>query len=744
MSQHPFGNLLRHRRQHADLTIERLSERSGVSPRTISDIERGKSIGPHRRTVIALADGLGLAEHDRAEFLGAARRGRRGATSDATSASIRPFRLPDFSGREEEMAVLASLLSVESARTATPVLVTGAAGVGKTTVALEALHRATADSTEILFVNVHSPDALPLSPLQVLQALLRQTTGREEPDTMDDAVAAWRRASASGTLSVLLDNVTVEEQVRPVLTAARLVRVVLTSRRSLAGLEGCRRIVLGALARSAGIEFLGRMIPAHQREVGDLDELAQLCSDLPLALRIAGNRISSRPAWTVEDFTARLRAEATRLRHLVAGDLRVESTFALSFDALSPRSQQVFRSVPLIAGSSFRADMVASMHASGEETTREILDELADLALLEPLVGERYRIHDLLRIFADERLVAAQTVADIEAQRTRLRHWTLDTARTMAEVTEEMDAVAEPGAVTLASAREWLMTEADTWLEALKTAAAGPLIEQQAVLATTNALIQFAERWLSFAHWSTVTQIGVSAAERLGDDVALAEQLWWGAAVELGVFNGDAERAREMALRARATAEAAGSPLAATWALVTLAWSETVRGERAAAREAARIALAEAIAHSSAELQVQSRYFLAIDLLEDDPQGALAEALEMRRTLDDHESELSLREWNGANNSTTAISAKALLRLGRYADAVEVANRIMDDASFFPHESDFLARAYRHRGFAHLGLNEHDQARLDLRRALDLVEEHERPDWWAAEILEALASLEQR
>ncbi|MDQ0727864.1 helix-turn-helix domain-containing protein [Microbacterium sp. W4I20] len=743
MSQHPFGTLLRRRRQHADLTIERLSERSGVSPRTIGDIERGKSIGPQRRTVIALADGLELTGQERAEFLGAARPGRRGATGDHTSAAIRPLRLPDFSGREEQMRVIAAMLSPADTATSTPILITGTGGVGKTTVALEALHRATGDSTDVLFVNVHSPDTLPLSPLQVLQALLRQTATREEPDTMDDAVAAWRRASASGTLAVLLDNVTVEEQVRPVLTASHPVRVVLTSRRSLAGLEGSRRVVLGPLARPDGIAFLTRMIPEPQRTRGDLDELAQLCSDLPLALRIAGNRITSRPAWTVEDYTARLRAEATRLRHLVAGDLRVASTFALSFDALTPRSQLVFRSIPLITGSSFRADMVASMHPLEDETTAEILDELTDLALLEPLSGERYRIHDLLRIFAEEQLVAAQSADDIDAQRARLRRWTLDTTRTMALFTEEMDAAAGAGDVTLASARDWLTTESDSWLEALKVAAASPTDPQEPVLAAAGALIRFAERWLSFPHWRTVAQIAVTAAERLGDGVALAEQLQMMAALELALFDGDPDLAQEIAVRARAVAETAGAPEAASWALISVAWSETLRGETAAARESAGLALAEAIAHASPEAQVQSRYWIAMTLMEDDPESALAQAVEMRRTLDEHESDLPLREWNTANGVTTAIAAKALLALGRYAEAVDVADRIMDDASFFPHESDFLARAYRHRGFAHLGLGEHEKARLDLRQALDLVEEHERPDWWAAEILEALVPLEQ-
>lgn len=740
---HPFGELLRRRRQHADLTIERLSDESGVSARTISDIERGMSLGPQRRTVIALADALDLADHDRVEFLSAARPGRRGAAIDTTSVAVRPFRLPDFSGRDAEMRVLATLLSSEYATTTTPVLVTGTAGVGKTTVALEALHRATADSNDILFVNLHSPDTLPLSPLQVLQALLRQTGAADQPTTLDDAVAAWRRATATRTLAVLLDNVTTEEQIRPVLTATRPARVVLTSRKALAGLEGSRRVVLGALDRTESIELLSRIIPSSQRTRGDLGELADLCGDLPLALRIAGNRIASRPTWTVEDFAKRLRAGTTRLRQLVAGDLRVDSTFALSYEALTPRSQQVFRSIPLINGPSFRADMVASIHGFDDQATGEMLDELTDLALLEPLSGDRYRIHDLLRIFAEERLVSTQSRHDIDAQRDRLRRWTLETARTMAEFTEEMDAAAEDGEVTLDSAREWLMTEADAWLEALKVSAATSSDSQVAVLETANALVRFAERWLSFPRWREVGQIGVSAAEGLRDVAATAEQLQWMAALELAQFDADADTALEIARRARATAQEARASAVALWALISVAWSEVQRGEGDSAVRVARQALQEAIALRSTEGQVQSRYWIATVIMEDDPEGALREALEMHRALDEHEDELSLREWNHSNNAANAILAKVLLRLERYAEAIDVADRIMDDAQFFPHEPDFLARAHRHRGFAYLGLGEDGKARSDLRRALDLVQEHERPDWWAAEIQEALDSLDQ-
>ncbi|WP_187266837.1 helix-turn-helix domain-containing protein [Microbacterium hatanonis] len=743
MAQHPFGELLRRRRHYADLTLEHLAELAGVSTRTVSDIERGVSVGPQRRTVIALANALELADHDRAEFLGAARLGRLRTATNVSLSSIQPFRLPDFTGREAEMTALVSLLSSRTGEAASSVLVTGMAGVGKTTVALEAVHRATAGTSDVLFVNLHSPDTLPLFPLQVLQSLLRQKGPQEEHATMEGAFAAWRRVSAIEPLAVVLDNVTDEDQVRPVLATARPVVVALTSRRSLGGLEGCQRVVLATLPRADSIAFLARIIPEGQRARGDLAELAELCSDLPLALRIAGNRISSRPTWTVEDFVQRLRAHSSRLRHLVAGDLRVGSTFALSYEALSPRSRQVFRSLPLIVGSSFRADMVASIHGYDVETTDGILGELADLALLEPLSGDRYRMHDLLRIFAEERLGVSETPQEIEPGRARLRSWTLEKAREMALVDEEMDAAHEPGDVTLPSAREWLTTEADSWLDALRVAAATPTDSLDLVLGTAEALVQFAERWLSFPHWRTVARIAVTAAEQFGDEARLAKQLQMLSALELGLLDANPDIALEIARRARETAERAGAGDAATWALISIAWSETHRGESDAALRAARHALEEALEGGLVEPQVQSRYWIAIGLLDDDPEGALHQAAEMRTTIDDHESDLSLRQWSTLNNLSTAISAKVLIRLGRYSEAVEVANRMMDDAPFFPHEPDFLARAYRHRGFAHLGLGERENARSDLRRALDLVQEHERPDWWAAEIQDALDSLDR-
>ena len=67
-----FGGLLRGFRHGAGLTLEALSERSGVTGRAISNMERGHSRSPQRRTLVLLADALELSEPERAALVEAA------------------------------------------------------------------------------------------------------------------------------------------------------------------------------------------------------------------------------------------------------------------------------------------------------------------------------------------------------------------------------------------------------------------------------------------------------------------------------------------------------------------------------------------------------------------------------------------------------------------------------------------------------------------------------------------------
>ena len=134
---------LRGLRNAADLTLEGLAERSGVSVRTLSDIERGVSSAPQRRTVQALADGLRLQPPERAALLREARAQRAVPTHGQRSSAVARHRVPDFTGRERVMAEIAALLAATSTGAPSPVVISGPPGIGKTTSALEAVYRLT-------------------------------------------------------------------------------------------------------------------------------------------------------------------------------------------------------------------------------------------------------------------------------------------------------------------------------------------------------------------------------------------------------------------------------------------------------------------------------------------------------------------------------------------------------------------------------------------------------------------------
>src|ERR1035438_2978115 len=110
---------------------------------------------------------------------------------------------------------------------------------------------------------------------------------------------------------IVLDNAGSEEQVRPLLPGESPCRALITSRRLLAGLEGVRRLVLGPLELPEAKELLTGILGerAASDEESALTRLAELCEGLPLALRILGNRLVSRPGWDAAELAARLEGQ---------------------------------------------------------------------------------------------------------------------------------------------------------------------------------------------------------------------------------------------------------------------------------------------------------------------------------------------------------------------------------------------------------------------------------------------------
>jgi transcriptional regulator with XRE-family HTH domain len=426
-----FGEVLRGHRRAARLTLEQLAEVSGVSARTLSDMERGRSKGPQHRTVTALADALALEGDARNQLVELARDGRlRDHWTRPAGLCELPRLVDDFTGRGAELAWMSELVSAESAPGAGVAgLITGSGGMGKTTLAIRAAHVLRPDSPGgVFFLDLFGMSPRPMTAADALRLLLRALGVADEqiPEDVPGRASVYRSLLRDRHALVVLDNAGSEEQVRPLLPGDGASRVLITARRPLAGLEGIRRLVLGPLSRPEATGLLTGILGqrAARDEESALNQLAGLCEGMPLALRIIGNRLVSRPGWDAAELAARLSDEEHRLDQFKAGDLKVATAFWMSYEQLADAAQRVFRRLAVVPGRDFDAALAAVAGEVAVEVAWDALDELVDLGLLHDSASGRYRFHDLVRLFARTRL-EEESPAEREALTARVTSWLL-------------------------------------------------------------------------------------------------------------------------------------------------------------------------------------------------------------------------------------------------------------------------------------------------------------------------------
>src|SRR5256714_9064117 len=293
------------------------------------------------------------------------------------------------------------------------VLLVGTAGVGKTSVAVRWAHKIGDRFPDgQLYVNLHGYDAgEPLSALTALERFLRVLDVAPErmPAEVEARADMFRSLIAERRLLVVLDNAATADQVRPLLPGSDTCLVLITSRSRLSGLvarDGARRIDVDTLACVASMALLRKVITDYRVEDTDdeLADLALLCANLPLALRIAAERAAARPWLPLAELINELRDESG-LWHALSTDDEAEadavrSVFAWSYRALPESAARVFRLLGLHPGPEFSLNAAAALAGATPSETRRALDALLNAHLLEQIGRERYQFHDLLRAYA--------------------------------------------------------------------------------------------------------------------------------------------------------------------------------------------------------------------------------------------------------------------------------------------------------------------------------------------------------
>ncbi|WP_405772330.1 tetratricopeptide repeat protein [Actinacidiphila glaucinigra] len=451
--------------------------------------------------------------------------------------------LPDiagFVGRDGDLKRLDALLPDQGediTGTLVITVVSGTAGVGKTTLAVHWAHsvRGRFQGGQ-LYVNLDGfAPTPPMRPIDALSRFLHAlgVPAEEVPADQEEAAALYRSLLAGKRVLVLLDNARSPEQVRPLLPAAPGSMALITSRNRLSGLvarEGASRLTLDRLtveeARDLLCAVLGKELVEAEPDAAAA--LAEACGRLPLALRIAAANLIDHPQRSIAAHVADLTA-GDRLATLeVEGDEQtaVRGAFDQSYAALDPDARRLFRLAGLIPGRDVTAHTAAALTGAELGTASRLLDRLASAHLIEQHAPGRFAFHDLLRLYAIERADKEEEAEERTAAVRRVLRWYLRTADTAAQLVypqklrlpqgpEPAGSGPEAGFDDRKTALAWLDDERFNLADTVAHAAEhGP---RPAAWRLADTLRGYYWLRMHTVDWLAVAQAGLKAAEADGD-----------------------------------------------------------------------------------------------------------------------------------------------------------------------------------------------------------------------------------
>lgn len=356
---------------------------------------------------------------------------------------VRPRQLPapvaGFTGRTRELEALERLLpNAQTTPTGLPLVVlSGAAGVGKTELALQWSRRIAGRYPDgQLFVDLkgHAPGE-PADPAQVLGGFLRSLGVSPESVPVDasEAAAMYRSMLSDMQMLVLLDNARSPDQVRPLLPGSPGCLVVVTSRSRLDGLvagDGAQAVPVGALTSQEATALIGSILGPVRvaAEPEAATRLVERCAHLPLALRIAAANLAAGSGTTIARYVARLEEAGLLSTLTVHGDEQrsVAAALHLSYHGLTAAARRTFRLLGAFGLAGYAEQAVTALAAG--DVARE-LDELVDAHLLQRTPERRYCLHDLLAEYAGSLAAIEEAEGARAAAFKGLCQWYLDIAR---------------------------------------------------------------------------------------------------------------------------------------------------------------------------------------------------------------------------------------------------------------------------------------------------------------------------
>lgn len=450
-----------------------------------------------------------------------------------------PADIAHFAGRDEELATLDRLVERGTCEgiAASLLVISGAAGTGKTSLAVHWAHRVAArfpDGQLYLNLRGFDPSGIPMDPTEAIDTLLDTLDVPIEriPAGRPAKVGLYRSLLAGRRVLVVLDNACDCEQLRPLLPSAAGCTAVVTSRDDLTGLvvsEGAQPLTIDVLPAGDAVRLLRNRL-GEARVVAEPQataEIVELCARLPLALAIAAARAAARADLPLAAVASELRGTAGTLEPFEVGDpvTDVRTVFSWSYRTLSPDAARLFRLLGAHPGPDITIPAAASLSGTTAHRVRPLLAELARTHLLSTPTPGRYTFHDLLRAYATELGSTTDGKSTLGSARRRVvDHYvhTACAAKSLIGPNRQPVALVEPEPGTIAEhfagaddAQSWLIAERPVLLATLACTARSGLDLRTWYLAW--ALTTLLDRRADWLRQVDTQLVALKAARRLGD-----------------------------------------------------------------------------------------------------------------------------------------------------------------------------------------------------------------------------------
>lgn len=335
-----------------------------------------------------------------------------------------PYLSRDFTGRKSELAIICDLLENSLSDKAMGIFsIVGMAGVGKSALALTVAHHIKSNFPDTqLYVDMRGKDNKPRQASEVLKEWLRALgmNNNEIPEKVGEKATCYRTRMVGKRAIVLIDNAHNQEQIQYLLPGSENCVVIATSRKSMSELAGIEEIQLKPLGFFDSLEFLSKLVGKErvQTELEAAKEIIELCGCLPLAIRISGGQLRRKKHWSLKkDYLPILSHAKKNLDYFTHGyENNIRASFNLSYADTQLSDRFLFTTLGVLPAD-FDIEIVEEVLSKSENNKKDsvqILERLVDIQLIEAIGKQRYRYHNLMRIFARELL---SEVESKEAQR---------------------------------------------------------------------------------------------------------------------------------------------------------------------------------------------------------------------------------------------------------------------------------------------------------------------------------------